>query len=277
MKKISLIIATKDRLDLAQRFFTSLCTQTYTNFTVIFVFENTCRSAAYALIQEFSKILQIKPVCTEPCCISKARNKAFPLIDGDYIAFPDDDCIYFPETLANAVQTFKKSPHPDVILARHIDIGQQDVDLNDNSIKKITKFSAFKRSETYLQFYTQRSLHQIGYFDENLGGGTGLPYGCGEDTDYIIRACEQNLRVFTAATVHVAHPAVDFSHPSLQKKVQSYACGRMYLLRKHKFPLWFKLANIAFPLFMRPKEIVTVGKKSIPYRWNMFLSRLKYL
>lgn len=40
---------------------------------------------------------------TNPCSLSKARNIGLDYVEGEYIAFPDDDCWYEPDTLSKVL------------------------------------------------------------------------------------------------------------------------------------------------------------------------------
>ena len=136
----------------------------------------------------------------------------------------------------------------------------------------MTKTSAFSRGETHVQFYRKAAIDKIGLFDITLGPGTGLPYACGEDTDYLLRALDAGITVRRRMSIHTRHPA-----PSLDKldtaKIRSYAIGRMHLLRKHHFNIAFKLANVLFPLLQMPVE----GPSSVRYRLAMAQGRLQGL
>jgi hypothetical protein len=85
---------------------------------------------------------------------------------------------------------------------------------------------------------------------------------------------QAGFTVLRAPSARVRHPAVDFSDRALPAKVEAYACGRMYLLRKHGFPLWFRLANIVWPLAALARDAPRHGLRTIGYRWRMFSARL---
>ena len=51
-----------------------------------------------------------------------------------------------------------------------------------------------------------------------LGAGTGYPYGSGEDTDYVLRACKARCTVVRAPGIFIAHPDVDLHSDTLQEK-----------------------------------------------------------
>lgn len=273
-KHFSLVVVTKDRLDVVERLFTSLSLQHYKDFSVIFVYENTCGELATSLMDSFSAAFSIVGIATGPVGVSRARNIAFPHISGDYVAFPDDDCWYLSDTLAKIAQIFAGNPSVEGILAKRI--SNSDAPLEDKeNLFEVSRYSAFRGSETFLQFYRRSCVDSIGEYDETLGAGSGLPYGSGEDTDYVLRAVQKGSIIVKTPFVGVCHPDVDCNSSSLLQKTTDYANGRMYLLRKHNFPIWFRLANILYPLVSLPRDILRYGPKAVSWRWSMFTARMK--
>lgn len=138
---------------------------------------------------------------------------------------------------------------------------------------QISQIGTFKNGETYLQFFRAEAVKDL-RFDPRLGPGTGLPYGCGEDTDYLLEA-HKRAPVWRCPSIRVFHPSPDTHVPS-DAKIASYAAGRMYLLKKHAFPLWFRCANVLYPLCMLPLDALRKGRKAARYRWRMFVERLRH-
>lgn len=273
VEDFSLIVVTKDRLDFVRRLFCSFELQTYKKFSVIFVYENTCKNAAKGLIEEFRDKFPIVPVESELCGVSRARNLALPLANGTYVAFPDDDCWYTPDTLAQVAAVFARQPGVDGILAQRVGDIAEPAPAGARQMP-VNRYTAFRGSEAFLQFYRARCVHNVGPYDETLGAGSGLPYGSGEDTDYVLRALACGARVARIPSVRVAHPEPDLTDPALPRKTAAYAAGRMWLLRKHGFPFWFRLVNVLYPLAALPKDMLRKGRRMLPYRWHMFRSRL---
>lgn len=274
----SLLVVTTDRVASVRRLFTSLCAQTYREFSLVFVFEDKCEQEALALAGEFSAHFPILPITTSCCGVSRARNIGIPHLTGEYIAFPDDDCIYHPETLERAAYMFSRHPEVDAFLGRRLNPGTMPGTRKmGGKVRPLGLYFLFHCSETFLQFYRRACVDALGDWDEMLGGGTQYPYGCGEDTDYVLRAHLKGCNVVRAPAVGVEHPSVNYDHPQLLQKTASYAHGRMFLLRKHQLPLWFRLANVIYPLFCLPAEFIRHGGKGAAYRWRMFLSRAKHL
>ncbi|MDR2821092.1 MAG: glycosyltransferase [Desulfovibrio sp.] len=276
--KFSLLVVTTNRLRKTERLFHSLAKQSYKNFEVVFVHEEPCIAEAIALGEKFAGMLDVRVVSVPVCGVSKARNLGLPLLGGDIAAFPDDDCVYPPDTLYRIAEFFYENPGVDVLLAGRAALTDAPTGSAEHGAPQaINRYALVGCTETFLQFYRKRCVETTGAFDERLGMGSGLPYGCGEDTDYALRAAQAGFTVVRASWIVVRHPQEDMDSPALAAKVASYARGRMYLLRKHAFPLWFCLANIAYPLLRLPMELARHGYKALPYRMRMFYFRLTSL
>jgi hypothetical protein len=357
--KFSLLVVTTDRLPLVDRLLRSLAAQTYGNFEVILVHGPACTEEARASAGKFPGLdIRLRP--SQDHCLSRSRNSALPDATGDIIAFPDDDCVYCPDTLENAASLFNAHPEADVLLAARKDLreeveearidsfcggsapsnspgrgmiplhprlalprvtvegsrpkqGQEQsfppmredsprVHLEASDAEKlrvkghhapcgvqgqspcrgtgaaplrlVNRYAAFRRSGTIVQFYRKQCVEAVGPFDERLGPGTGLPYGCGEDTDYLLRALAAGFGVYRARSVVVRHAPFAVRDPGIGAKIEAYARGRMYLLRKHSLPLWFVLANIAWPLLCIPGECLRECRAVARFRRRMFSARL---
>lgn len=272
MPHITLIVTVISRTDPLERLLQSLKQQYYTKFSIVIVDQNA-QGELDCLLKSFTSLTLTHVYCS-PSGVSRARNVGLQYAKGDIIVFPDDDCWYEPNTLAAAVDFFREYPSCAALLGSWVESAKQYPPAT--STVPLTRYSAFAGSETYVQFYRREVVQAVGDFDTTLGPGTGLPWGCGEDTDYVLRAIARNFCVKRAPSVKVHHPRPALSaplEPHLLQKYTNYALGRMYLLRKHTFPLWFKLANVMYPMWRALVE----GPRSWPYRWAMFKGRLRGL
>ena len=261
----SLLVATVNRKEPLRRLFDSLNKQTYRNFEVLIADQNP---AGFLDEISASADFPLTRIAMPPKGVSAARNALLKLSKGDIIAFPDDDCWYAPQALERVRSLFAANPALGGILAAWADTPQNSP--SGSSLSPVNRTGAFRQAGTLIQFYRREALQCV-YFDPELGPGTGLPYGSGEDTDFLLQALARGVLVGRTPEVLVYHPKPDPADPALIPKVRSYAHGRMHLLRKHKFPLWFKLANIVYPLLHLPLE----SPKARPYRKAMFLARLQ--
>jgi len=265
--KVALIIATIHRKAELECLLASLLGQTYREFMVILADQNPV-GFLVPLLAKFKKKLNIKHLYVPANGVSNARNAGIEAMpdDAQLIAFPDDDCFYEPDTLEQAVNYLRTYSECSGILGQWQVPGASYFAF---SPQKINRYSAFRRGETYTFFFRLTPAVKALHYDPLIGPGTGLPWGCGEDTDYLLRFMEvAEYAVFRVADVHVRHPAsnVDCAY----EKIYAYAAGRMYLLRKHDYPLWFQIFTVVYPLLRMPLD----GRKKFKYRWNMFWGRL---
>lgn len=271
--KISLAIATIGRITELKRLLESLCNQTHTDFEVLIADQNP-RGFLDSTLDAFESQLDIRRVCISPCGVSAARNSLFALFTGDIVAFPDDDCWYTHDTLEMVDSFFQQHIAIDsaVGIWKHDEFAQSISEVKEHTVQAMSLRELFVRCETYVQFHRRSATIAIGMFDPELGPGTDLPYGCGEDTDYLLRAANHGP-VYRAPAIRVFHPLPNTQNCSLAPKWRAYGRGRMYVLKKHNLSIWFKLANVIYPLWRGVVE----GKANWAYRWNMFRGRLKGL
>jgi glycosyltransferase involved in cell wall biosynthesis len=265
----SLLIPTLNRIEPLRRLLASLAEQSCREFEILIADQNP-PGLLDGLYAAFENSLSLRVIPVPARGVSLARNALLPHAQGAYIAFPDDDCWYMPDTLEQVHAFFAANPLVHALLGQWHDPAGQSRPCPRRSVRAITRSTAFWRGETFVQFYRKAVVDAVGGFAPELGPGTGLPYGCGEDSDYLLRALAAGFSVVSVPGVQVCHPDVS-SNPPSPEKILAYACGRMQLLRRHNFPLWLKLAHVVYPLLRLPFE----GRKAWAYRTSMFLGRLK--
>ena len=267
---LALCIATVGRVTELDRLLTSLEQQTCTAFH-IYLADQNAPGTLDAMLQKHAD-LQITRILLPSRGVSTARNALLSLIgEEEFIIFPDDDCWYAPDTLAQVAEAFQRHPQAGTVMGKSIDTSPVSPPCGQDT--PVSQIGTFKNGETYLQFFRAEVVKDL-RFDPRLGPGTGLPYGCGEDTDYLLEA-HKRAPVWRCPSIRVFHPSPDTHVPS-DAKIASYAAGRMYLLKKHAFPLWFRCANVLYPLCMLPLDALRKGRKAARYRWRMFVERLRH-
>ena len=269
---VDLLVATVGRKDELRRLLQSLDLQSYTNFH-IFLADQNCEGYLDDMLEEFSR-LPITRIMLPSEGVSKARNALLPLSSADVIVFPDDDCWYAPDTIEQVVHAFQKQGTASALLG----VWRSSENAPQARYGKnggVSPYGCFRHAGTCVQFYRREAVLEAKQFDEILGPGTGLPYGCGEDTDFLLRASAKGM-VLRDDSINVFHPDVDPSKIP-DKKIADYAAGRMYLLRKHKFSYVFQLCNVLFSLVHILKALLLGDRYSVRYRWAMFCGRIKGL
>ncbi len=104
--RVSLVVATINRIEPLRRLLKSLETQRHRDFTLFLADQNP-----FGYLDEvFSEFARLPIAVTRmlPRGVSAARNSVLTQADGDIIAFPDDDCLYEPDTLSQVVQFFSR-------------------------------------------------------------------------------------------------------------------------------------------------------------------------
>jgi glycosyltransferase involved in cell wall biosynthesis len=267
---IDLLVATIKRKEELIRLLESLRKQTYKKFRILIADQNShgFLDDSLAAFNDLT-IVRIELPFTG---VSEARNALLPYCAADIVAFPDDDCWYEENTLAQIVALFSEDKNCAGIIACHAEKYNKPRCSRTSTVS--SQEQCFFQSETYLQYYRDELVKNVGKFDPLLGPGTGLPYGCGEDSDYLVRAYKAGYHIKRVCSVQIHHPLPDF-HTVAYDKVSAYAAGRMYLLKKYQMSVCFILANIFFPLLKLPYDTIKYGKQGFLYRWTMFIERLK--
>lgn len=111
---IDLLIATFERKGELDRLLTSLEKQTYKNFHIWLADQNPPGFLDDMLASHSD--LPLTRIMLPSRGVSAARNSLLAMAQGELIAFPDDDCWYAPDTLANVVDAFRKHPQCGVLL-----------------------------------------------------------------------------------------------------------------------------------------------------------------
>lgn len=264
---VSLVIATLGRREELARLLESLETQTFRPFQVVIVDQNP-PGYLDGVIAPHAATLDLAVVACEPKGVSSARNLGLERACGDLVAFPDDDCRYAPQTLERVAGLFAANPGMDGLVVAW---GEEfSGDAAPAAMEPVSRTGAFRNAGALVQFYRREAIGDV-RFDPTLGPGTGLPYGCGEDTDFLLRMLGNGARIHRVSELLVQHAAPDPGGRNLVPKTHAYARGRMRLLRKHGFPLWFRVANVLYPL----GRLALEGPRAWRYRTAMFAGRLR--
>ena len=113
----------------------------------------------------------------------------------------------------------------------------------------ITKDKVLRQAISYGLFLRAGLVRQVGAFDESLGIGSESSWQSGEETDYVLRALAEGLRVFYCPTLFCVH-AGGQRDESYFRKQASYAAGGGRVVRLHTFSWVFRVRFFAAP-FLR--------------------------
>lgn len=265
---IALLVVTIGRVNELDRLLVSLEGQSYKNFQILLADQNPQGYLDDVLARHSS--LPITRIVLPPQGVSICRNVLLEQAKADIIVFPDDDCWYAPDTLECVCKIFAANLASGALLG--VWIQSPDVYASGVAEGIVSRMGLFQSAGTCVQFYRKEAVTDI-RFDPLLGPGSSSPYGCGEDTDYLLYV-HARTEVRRYANIRVFHPSPIEQMPS-SKKIANYAAGRMYLLKKHGFSWLFKLFNVLYPLCMAPLDTLRYGKGHGVYRLRMFVERLR--
>lgn len=180
----------------------------------------------------------------KPCSLSVARNYGLQYIKGKYVAFPDDDCWYEPDTLQKALFYLQDGKYQGVTGKGTNEKGQ----LTSIFPEKADELTVEKRCAaiSYTLFFKYCPELK---FDEVMGVGSEYNIGAGEETDYLLTLMEKYAyRVYYDPSISIHHPTeAIYDNEKILKRAYSYARGAGYLTRKHNFSFIYKAK-----LFFRP-------------------------
>lgn len=274
---VSLVVATVGRVEPLELFFQSLLKQRYTNFSVVLADQNE-PEVLDQLIKRYSDKINVVRVFVPQTGVSCARNSVLERIQGDIVAFPDDDCFYDSYTLENVANMFENNAACDVVFGSFLVPEQLDQEHQNGPSSALTalpinQYNVLKKGGTIVQFYRKNVVESVGGFDEELGPGATTLYECGEDTDYALRAMRGGYSIVRCPEVCVYHELPDPNSSHCAQKAYAYGTGRGYLLEKYGYSFAFRLLMCLHPLVM----IFLNRELSVKCRVQSALGRFSFL
>jgi GT2 family glycosyltransferase len=271
--KISLILATKGRVEEMKRFMRSLAQEGNGSFELIVVDQNEDDRVG-AILRELNLRFPIIHLRSE-VGLSRARNVGATAATGDIIAFPDDDCWYPARLLERVAGEFQRRPSVDGLTGRSEDgrgrpsggsfsRGKGRVDINN----------VWKRGISYTIFLRSSVCAAVGPFDEELGVGARTRFGSGEETDYLIRAVRLGFNIQYLPDIVVFHTNSILYTQTDCKKAFRYAVGMGRVLSKHRYKLSYNLYQILRPIGGALLSLLTLRARKAAYHLAIARGRL---
>jgi glycosyltransferase involved in cell wall biosynthesis len=164
--------------------------------------------------------------------LAVARNAALRAASGELIAFTDDDCRVGANYLVDMIQHFSRDEVP-TLRGGRVELGDpEDLPL---TIKTHDDIATYRYPLSPAGFIHGANMamprlvfEKVGWFDERFGAGTRFG---GEDTDYVIRAHAQGIRIQYVPDITVYHFHGRRDVATAKKLYASYmrANGALYL------------------------------------------------
>ena len=231
---VSLIVATVNRVAELERLLASLDAQTYKEFEVIVIDQNTDERLAPVL--QSHSALTIRHLRSERGA-GRARNQGLRIARGSVICFPDDDCWYPESLLTSVIHWLEQNRGFDAVFTTMRDADGQPVGPRwPRSPCVVTKSNLWNTTIFVTAFLRRAVTDAVGYFREDIGVGASTPYQSGEESDYFLRALARGFRMWydPAPSLVVHHPSLH-SLERLRATTYPYALGAGYVMRIHGY------------------------------------------
>ncbi|AGX87447.1 glycosyltransferase family 2 protein [Candidatus Symbiobacter mobilis] len=262
---ISLVLATVHRRDDVVRMLDSLVQQTEKGFDVILVDQNPDDRLSSVVERAVAQGLTIQHVRMTVANLSQARNLGLRHAQGDVVGFPDDDCWYEPDTVAQIRRAFADRLGLGGVVAQWVEQAQArgKTSVGTLSLQAWRRFRGGDASSISL-FLRRELLDGLKGFDERLG--VGQWYGCGEETDLVLRALSAGACIEHIPQARVHHlwsatPSSLWSNQCQGAYIRGRGAGALYA--KHRLGAWVVwrglLAPVCIPLLRGQVRTAVVG------------------
>ncbi len=239
MTRFSLVLGTARRTDELGRVLASLDRQSHGDFELILVDQNP-DDRLVPVVAPYRKRFEVRHLRSEPD-LSRAKNLGLANVRGEVVGFPDDDCQFPGDLLRQVSGFFEGNPGWDGLLGSSQDeAGQNSNGGFDREAGEVDRFNVWRRGIAY-NIFVRAAAARKARFDEDMGPGSGGPWGAGDETDYLLKLLGLGTRLFYDPTLVVVHPRpVTRYDAQARQRAYSYARGGSHTMKKHEFPAWFR-------------------------------------
>ncbi|MDF1544061.1 MAG: glycosyltransferase [bacterium] len=273
--RFSLIMATINRREEVARMMASLERQSSKDFELILVDQNS-DNRLNDLVETHRARFAIVHLRSQPG-LSRSRNVGLNYARGEFVSFPDDDCLYPPELLEQVLDWMLENEQYVGLSGRSIDeSGLSTVTLFDREAGEIDKQNIWKRMTSIGLFLRWNEQTRQFRFNEELGVGAGSGFGAAEDIDFPLRLLAHGLRLYYQPKIGIVHPPVAtvFDRVSANRAFL-YGGGTGRVLKLHRYPLRTKARALFRPLGGVALSLVSARPGKARYHWSLFKGRLR--
>lgn len=249
---LTLVLATIERVTELQRCLDALLQQTDRRFDVVIVDQNTDGRLDKLVGDYQARGLVIAHRHSSARGLSLARNLGLQGARGDVIGFPDDDCWYEPDTVAQVLGQFERDATLDGLVGHWVEQASASVESPRTAhLLRWEDWCQFRGGDasSITLFFRRPVLERVSGFDERLG--VGRWYGAGEETDLVLRLLRlgSTLRHEPSVVVHHHFQQIDQRPLTLQsasRRSRSRGTGALYM--KHRLSLWVIIRGLTAPV-----------------------------
>lgn len=159
----------------------------------------------------------------------------------DFVAFPDDDTSYVPDTLARAAAVLSSDTSIGAVSGRLVGAPGRPAQLESfgDQRMRLDHRTVWTSAIEATCFFRRDFLGTVGGFDEDLGVGAASPWQSGEATDLLLRGLKAGWTVlFDPRIVVNEHnaDALSLDERAHRTKARRYARGTGRVFRRHYGP-----------------------------------------
>jgi glycosyltransferase involved in cell wall biosynthesis len=229
--KVSLVVSTLGRAAELERLFASLAAQSFRDFEVIIVDQNSDDRLAPVLARARSFPLRHIHTPTDRG-LSRGRNVGWRIAEGEYVIFPDDDCWYPPDLLCRAMAD-ADATRVDLLCGRAADETGRNVNGRFRARPQwVSRGGVWTTQIEWMMFFRRDALEKLGGFDEDIGIGASSRWQAAEGQDITLRALTLGMRCFYDPRLCGHHESIDTTSPDgvARRKGHGYALGMGFVL-----------------------------------------------
>ena len=182
--------------------------------------------------KEFENKLSIKYIRSRTIGLSHARNLGLNIAEGEYIMFPDDDCIIPHTTIEHLSEYIKINKTPLFLLGMfNLECSKRLSYCRYNKSKMIY-YREFTKYSSSINICISKS-HIKEHFDTNFG--VGARYNSSEEHDFLLSNFDKNSVAIYIEDLKVLHPElVNHNFKDQVQKISKNSIGHLMLIKKHK-------------------------------------------
>ncbi len=228
--KFSLVLCTLDRIKEVGLFLDSLAKQ-HIDYELIIVDQNETNDLYEYFHNNYKYLVpKTKYIKTDKKGLSRSRNLGLKHVKGEFVCFPDDDCIYSSDLLDSIYKIFNSQ---DIQLLSIKSVGSGCLLINKDVIikEKLTTFNLFSKAISYSLFFRKSAIDGIS-FDENLG--VGAKFGSTEESDFVLSVMSNGNKCYYTDSLSVFHPDKITNYDNIER-MSYYSLGVGAFFRKNLF------------------------------------------
>lgn len=280
--KVSLVIATVDRVHELDCLLASLARQSWKQFEIIFVDQNK-DGKIDSIVDKWRSQLKCVHLHSD-IGASRARNVGISQARGSIIGFPDDDCWYPADLLSSVSNWFDTHIEFDFFCCSIQDENYRDIASRWPSRSgEITRNSVLRACACSSLFIRRNAVIDAKGFDEGMGPGPKTIVKSAEEIDLVIRLMHRASRGWFERSFHVFHPRREAGSATSARGF-IYGKGFGFLLRKHRYPVYIWIYHVIRPLGgsawalfnMSPKKMLFYLKSSVGRATGFFMNHNDY-